>query len=181
MILVLTGPVHSGKTSFLRQVIARLRKQNVAFDGYLSFAVIREGRNIGYDLFDLTTEEATPFLRCEGEKGWPRVGRYFFVPEGLEKARQKIVACSPRTFLIVDEIGPMEVRGGGVWPAFSSWLKKAGRGCLLVVRRSILGDFLRRVEPSRVEVIDIGDKQASLKIERRLRTSSEGKRRGSKE
>lgn len=176
MIIILSGPVHSGKTSFLQQVISRLRELRLRLDGYLSLAVIQNGENTGYDLFDLATEKAVPFLRRKGKRGWPRVGRYFLIPDTLEKARQKITRCSSRDFLIIDEIGPLEISGHGVWPAFSAWLKKPGRGCLVVVRNSIVPDLLRRVGRSRVEVIDFKEGGALLKIEKRVRAWSEGRR-----
>jgi len=41
MIFILTGPVHSGKTTFLKKVVNELKEQNFQIDGFLSEAVLK--------------------------------------------------------------------------------------------------------------------------------------------
>ena len=50
MILVLTGPVGSGKTTFLKELLAKLQALGVPASGYLSPAVLVDGEPSGYDL-----------------------------------------------------------------------------------------------------------------------------------
>ncbi|MGQ9672337.1 MAG: nucleoside-triphosphatase, partial [Candidatus Aminicenantales bacterium] len=168
MILVLTGPVHSGKTSLVQRVVARLRKENFSLDGYLSLAVVKDGAVVGYDLFDLATERAVPFLRKKSQKDGLTVGPYYFVPGALKKAHQKILESSPQDFLVVDEVGPAEVQGQGIWPALSTVLEKPSRRCLLIVRSSILRDVLKPIGPDRVEVLEVGRKEAEAVLFRKI-------------
>jgi len=172
MVVVLTGPVHSGKTNLLNRSVARLKKQKFGLDGYLSLAVVRGGETIGYDLFDILTEKTTPFLQKTGKKSWPRIGSYFILPGTLKKAQEKIQRCSPRHVLVVDEVGPLEVRGQGVWPALSGVLKEQSRAFLLVVRRPILEQFLGLLKGSTVEIIDIMKNQDCSDLLIKILTSS---------
>jgi nucleoside-triphosphatase THEP1 len=155
MILVLTGPVHSGKTTLLRKLIPGLKEQKIAVDGYLSIAVFKDGELVGYDLFDLKKEKAWPFLRKEGEAHWEKAGPYFFIPQALEKAKKKILHRRSKGFLVVDEVGPGEIRGGGLWPELQGILSSPSRRCLLVVRRTILEEFRNLLKPVAPKVFDI--------------------------
>jgi nucleoside-triphosphatase THEP1 len=167
MILVLTGPVHSGKTSLLKKLVKKLKRQGVRVDGFLSLAVL-EGREIlGYDLFDLRSEKKVPFIRRKGQRSWQRIGAYFFIPEVLEKARQKVLESGDEDFLVIDEVGPLEIQGRGIWPALSEALKKASLSCLLVVRNSILKDALKLLGSRNIEVVDINkDRSGSVLLQK---------------
>jgi nucleoside-triphosphatase THEP1 len=156
MLLILTGRVHSGKTTRLRQLVSDWRTRGIALDGYLSPAVFESGRRLGYDWLDLETGLCEPFLRRRGEADWERVGPYFFIPPTMEKAKRKIRTHDRRNLLIVDEIGPLEIRGGGVWPALAGILAAPLLCCLVVVREDILDRFGRvaPVQPERVFAIE---------------------------
>jgi nucleoside-triphosphatase THEP1/molybdopterin converting factor small subunit len=117
--------------------------------------VLNEGKVAGYDLFHLKDGDSTPFLRKEGEAGWQRVGPYFFLPRGLEAATAAILGCKPGEILIVDEVGPAELAGRGVWPALSEVIAKHSVDCLLVVRKPLLEDLRRRIRREPVRVFNI--------------------------
>jgi nucleoside-triphosphatase THEP1 len=167
MILVLTGPVHSGKTSLLRKLVNDLKGRGVRVDGFLSFAVVRSRERLGYDLFDLKSDKAIPFIRKKGQRNWQRIGAFFFIPEALEKAQQKVLDSSGDDFLIIDEVGPLETQGRGIWPALSEALNKSSLCCLLVVRNSILRDALKLLGSRNIEVVDINkDRSGSVLLEK---------------
>jgi nucleoside-triphosphatase THEP1 len=155
MILVLTGPVHTGKTSFLKNILPVLKAQGILVSGYLSPSVLKRGRTSGYDLFDIKTGKSVPFLRRQGRTGWQRVGPYYFLPSGLQAAEGRILSCPPGEWLVVDEVGPQELSGRGVWPALSAVLSRSELDCLLVVRKPLLDDFRGLLGKRPVEVLDI--------------------------
>ncbi len=154
MIGVYTGPRHSGKTTRLAALCREWRAAGRAVDGYLSPAVRdgRDGSPSGYDLFEIKTEAVRPFLRREdaeaggrahgAEPDGERVGRWVFVPAGLARAVDIIRSASVRDLLVVDEFGPLELRGGGVRPALDEALLIPGRRALVVVREALREAFL---------------------------------------
>lgn len=143
-ILVLTGPVHSGKTTFLAGAAARWRARGLDVGGFLSPARRAGGRLDGYDLFDLRDGASAPFLTRKGEPGWPSVGPYRFFPAVLERAGDILRRDRDADVLVVDEMGPLELGGGGLWPAFLE-ARASGARCLCVVRDSVLGKFRSRI------------------------------------
>ena len=154
MILVLTGPVHSGKTTFLKRLLPDLEALRLPVSGYLSLLVKDKGETAGYDLFDIKKGKSIPFLRTEGESGWQTVGPYFFLPPGLEAAAAAILGQKPGEILIIDEVGPMELAGRGVWPALSEVLSGPWLDCLLVVRKPLLDDLRDCLGKTPVRVFD---------------------------
>jgi molybdopterin synthase sulfur carrier subunit len=154
---VLTGPVDSGKTTFLRDTLAG-GVPGRPVRGYLSPRVLVEGRTDGYDLLDLGDASVRPFLRRRGESDWQRVGPYFLVPEALSRAGRLIRESRADALLVVDEVGPLEMSGRGVWPELAEVLKDPGRMILLVVRDGLLKTFRGRLSGMPVAVYGERDK-----------------------
>jgi nucleoside-triphosphatase THEP1 len=164
MVIVLSGPLHSGKSTLLERLSSRWRDRNVRVRGFLSLSLWEGGERNGYDLLDLEKSRALPFLRTAGESGWERVGPFYLVPETLERARAILLAASPGDLLVVDEVGPLELAGGGLRPALDRVLGKPAVTTLLVIREGLLREFLPLLEDQGPVTLDIRDED----IERRL-------------
>jgi nucleoside-triphosphatase THEP1 len=157
MILVLTGPVQGGKTTFLEGSLARWASRGLAPGGFLSVAVTGASGATGYDLLELKTGRRHPYLRREGKPDAERIGPFFFVLETLELARSIIREADPRELLVVDEVGPLELLGGGLWPALREALSRPGLRCLFVVREEILEDVVVAIAPGVPRIFDVRD------------------------
>lgn len=117
MIRVISGAVNSGKTSLLLKETAALS----CCGGFLSPKVFRENQCIGYDLHFLRSGEQLPFIRksscCDpGEDLEEQLGDFGFYRSGFEAARRELKALSredPAIPVFIDELGPVELYGGG--------------------------------------------------------------------
>jgi len=137
---VLTGPVHVGKTTFLLRLLQDLSARGLKMNGLLSLARFQESRRIGYDMFDLRTGRKYPLLRIHPEGDWPRIGPFGMDPAGLAKAHSALSRTQGSHVTVIDEIGPLELRGEGFWPAFRS-LRQQQRPLLVVVRSRLISPF----------------------------------------
>lgn len=164
MIYILTGPVHSGKTTLLKKLSCELKKQKVKIDGFLSEVILKDHKVIGYDLFNLKEEKSLPFIRRTGEEEWEKVGSYFFVPESQTEANRIILGGRDSDVLFVDEVGPLELAGKGFWPALKQVIFKPLTKYLLVVRINILNDFLEVLDQSNIIVFDIKNSEIFPKM-----------------
>lgn len=164
MIFILTGPLHSGKTTLLKKSVQKLRDQKILVDGFLSLAVFERQERIGYDLFDLCTEDSIPLLRKKGDKTWMKTGPYFFVPSGLEKAQNVLSLAIESEICVVDEVGPLELAGEGFWPALEHVLFPPATAFLISVRERILNDFLIRLRELEYRVFDVEDEDILVRL-----------------
>lgn len=171
MIFILTGPVHSGKTTLLEKAVHKFRQSKVKVDGFLSKA-LREGQEVtGYDLFDLREGNSIPLLRTTGEKEWQRVGSYFFLPSGLDEAERIILRSKNADLSVVDEIGPLELSGRGFWPALKQVLFPPQAAYLVVARERILEDFFGILERSQTRVFDVRDEETLSRLTEEIRAA----------
>lgn len=176
MIFILTGSVHSGKTSLLKKVVRELKRQEYRPDGFLSEAVSEKGGIAGYDLFDLEKEKSIPLIRREGEKGWQKVGSYFFIPQGLEEAEKIILRGKEADILVVDEVGPLELSGKGFWPALKQVVFQPFNSYILVIRKDIIKDFMAIFGKGGVKIFNIKDKGIFHQIIEEIKIEKKDKR-----
>jgi molybdopterin synthase sulfur carrier subunit len=160
---ILTGPVDSGKTTFLRELLTGGAATGRAC-GYLSLRVLADGETDGYDLLSLADGDIRPFLRRTGEPSWPRVGPYFLFPETLAAAERIIRECPPDGLLVVDEVGPLELAGGGVSTALRRALDGDGREIVLVIREGLVEAFQDHLSDLPMEVYREKDRRALRKV-----------------
>jgi nucleoside-triphosphatase THEP1 len=123
-------------------------------EGFLNRPVVEKGETAGYDLIGVAGETAVPFLRRRGPETWQRTGPYRLVPEGLAEAERIIARSGGIDLLVVDEIGPLEMKGGGLWPALQEQRLSPSRHAILVVREKLLEELRCRLECA-AEVYDV--------------------------
>src|SRR5512137_2959817 len=173
MVLVLTGPVHGGKTTYLGEACRRWSDHGLSCSGFLS-PVVTDGRGeSGYDLVELPGPFRRPYLRRQGPAGAERIGPFVFVPAALERAREILLDPRPADLLVVDEVGPLELQGGGLWPALQDAIRKPQRTVLLVVRDTIADGLAAAIAPLAAVFFDIRDPEDLRLLDERLLISAE--------
>jgi nucleoside-triphosphatase THEP1 len=130
---LLSGPIRSGKTTQLR----RWATAHPAARGLL-MPTDAHGRRY---FLDLGSGLQWPALARPGQ--WPvvRIGRFHFAPAAFawaNAALQGAAAAGP-DWLVVDEIGPLELRGEGLAPALRAMLAapQLPANLVLVVRAGL--------------------------------------------
>jgi nucleoside-triphosphatase THEP1 len=168
MVLILSGPVHGGKTTFLERRLPFWLARGLACDGFLSPVVIGPGGPSGYDLLEIASGRRRPYLRTEGPAQAERVGPYVFVPETLERARAIIRGAAGTGLLVVDEVGPLELQGEGLWSALGSALPGRTGTTLLVAREGIAAELAERFAPLGTAAFDVRAPDAAARLDERL-------------
>jgi nucleoside-triphosphatase len=136
-IFIMTGPVHTGKTTRLMQW--SMTQKNI--DGILQ-PVIDEKRFI-YHLSSRTIKN----LETDQTENITEIGRYKFSNDTFLWAQKMILQALQKQpgWLVIDEIGPLELNGKGLEPVASEILSKNGNdriNILCVVRDSIIDKFI---------------------------------------
>lgn len=138
MNILFTGTRGSGKSTSLYELTASL---GMACGGVISLPVIQQDEKVGMDAVDLATHRRVPLARLHGD-GIP-VGRYRLRRGGIAHARRAIYrGALTRQLTVIDEVGPLELRGSGLMPAVRFALRHAPH-VLIVVRQWLAATMTR--------------------------------------
>ena len=131
-IIILTGEVQTGKTSFLQQFCDQRNK--VA--GILTPIV--NGERMFYDISEKV------FFKMEANEAEEKlaVGKYLFSATAFKKANTILVNAGKHSdidYLIIDEIGPLELKQHkGLYESFTTILSSTFNYTLIIVVRQAL-------------------------------------------
>lgn len=130
MIFILTAPIRSGKTTSLINWSAN--KGDVS--GILTPVV-----NNKRVFMNAYTKEQFPMEATDGEVETLDVGKFVFSKTSFDKAVQVIHnAMQKEGWLIIDEIGPMELRGKGFYGIVKKAVMERKENIILVVREGLV-------------------------------------------
>src|SRR5438093_50098 len=128
MIFILTAPIRSGKTTSL---ISWSAERN---DVYGIFTPVIGGKRV---FMNAHTKEQFP-MEATGDEETLTIGRFAFSKTHFDKAIQIIRdAINNEGWLVIDEIGPLELRGDGFCNVLKEVLEKRQEKILLVAREGI--------------------------------------------
>lgn len=149
---LVTGPADCGKTSWCR----RLARDRRGYAGVLEPKVYAAGRRVGYDLCCLDSGECLPFARLPeaAPAEWAERAGSFRVSAQAALAAARWVEqalAQGREGLILDEIGPLELRGQGLSEALRLALALADSlEVVLAVQARCLPALAARLPPHRL-------------------------------
>ncbi len=155
-VFIVTGAVGEGKTAWLAKLEGLLKEKELKAGGILALRIMEEGKVIGYDITDIRTGDRTPFLRHTGD-ATVGVERFTMDPSGYRAGEKALDPHSNRSMnvVIVDEVGPLELRGEG-WSEMIRGLIHETRALLiLAVRKNLAGEVTERFSISPAEIIDV--------------------------
>ena len=139
--VVLTGTSGSGTTSFADAIADVLRRKGSPVCGILAPGYWEGGQRSGFDVVELAHGRRGRLAFREANPKQGAVVPFSFDPEGLKLGR---AALRPEAWpaggvMFVDEVGPLELRGGG-WADALDELTANRRGPLVLVVREALVD-----------------------------------------
>jgi nucleoside-triphosphatase THEP1 len=150
-VFILTGAQGAGKTSFLGRLIPLIRQQGKTVAGIIAPVVVNNGMRVGYNVEDIRSGDMLPLCRTAHRNAAMSIGPFGFDRDGLRFGAEALSldAVAQRDVVILDEIGPLELAGGGWAPALLPLLESYDGTLLLVVRPDILQKVLQhwKIQP----------------------------------
>jgi len=144
-VFIITGGHGSGKSTLAAELAGLLRGAGQKPAGIVAEGYWEGGTRSGFDLLDLAAGAKTPLCRRE-PGGEIRAGEFRFFAAGLAAGRCALspekTAASAAVF--VDELGFLELEGGGWAPQLETLLGENGPAVVLVVRDYLLEKVLAR-------------------------------------
>jgi nucleoside-triphosphatase THEP1 len=123
MNLLLSGKKGAGKSSLLYALF-----HSGDCGGVVCLPVFEADIQIGKDAVDLATGKRHVFCRLRQNTTFEgiTVGRYIVHPEGVAFAVAAVEAALEKPVTVVDEVGPLELAGGGLHAATHQALETSG-------------------------------------------------------
>jgi nucleoside-triphosphatase len=164
-LIIVSGSAHCGKTSLVAALLPRLVQQGWRVAGMLAEGHWRDDRRSGFTLIDLRNGQRTPLARLVVDAG-PQDFPYEFNPDGLIAGRRALSLenCFDADLVVVDEIGSLEVNGGGWAGCLPALLRRSGPMHLWVVQSRWLESVCAKWGLLPDAIIDAADPDARHRL-----------------
>jgi len=154
-VLLVYGPVGSGKSSRAQQIADRAKVNGYKVYGVISRRVVRGKETIGYNGYFPNTSEVIKLVYKEAEvngEQWKTLkGPFLYNEVAFQYANDSLIEgahlMDEKTLVIADEYGHLEARGYGLFLGITKVIGALnGGGKLLVLcRTDKVDDFLRLI------------------------------------
>lgn len=154
-ILIITGSRGCGKTTMLISLIDKRKKQGVRVGGIVTKSEQRSRYELKerYYAVDLLHQESRLLLATDPDElsSVPkRAGRFYTDPSAFMWAAERIEqAMAESEILVIDELGPLEVSGGGYLSVAKKIVKRYKGQVVFVIRLSLVDILVELLEIDR--------------------------------
>jgi nucleoside-triphosphatase THEP1 len=160
-VFIVTGTIGEGKTAWLATLAGLLKEKGVRVGGILALRIVEDGITTGYDVSDISSGIRTPFLRQTGSETIG-VERFTVNDAGY---RAGYFALDPeisrdKGVVIVDEVGPLELRGRGWSDRLSELLREPRSILIIAVRKNLTEAVIEKFSIRNVRIIEVGNGDA---------------------
>ena len=159
-IIIITGAVNSGKTSLAEKMYREEIMNGKAVAGFITEAEYTEERKTAYYLRNLAGGERVLAVSADKRPGYQKMrqydfSRYYFNEAAFKKAGRILTAltagddirhAAPMVF--IDEMGPLEIAGGGFRTSVSELLANFSGTVVIVIRDAVLDEMARSLDIS---------------------------------
>ena len=144
-VIIISGNIQEGKTTFVEKVINRLARKDIRAAGFLAKVVYKGNERIAYQLKDLSSEQTALLCTIEEHDNWQHYGKFYFNPKAQEVGNA-ILANIPQEakVIVIDEIGPLELGGDGWAPAIENLVAHSSLPMIWVVREQLVKKIARK-------------------------------------
>ncbi len=114
-IFLVSGKVHSGKSTFVSQFVDECRNRKISVAGFIASGTFKNDKRDSFTLTDLSTNNTFLLGSLNKESNWIRHKDFYFDPESFKRGEDIIGKGleSKSDLVILDEVGPMELAGNG--------------------------------------------------------------------
>ena len=140
--ILLVGGIGDGKTATGMDLVAALRSTGLPVGGILAPRIVGARETVGYSVIDLERDERHRLVGLT--PGRIRVGRFYVDEDGLRFAQDAIErSIESERITLVDEVGRLELHGGGHAPALRRLLSSDVLP-ILMVRDTLTDEVIHR-------------------------------------
>jgi nucleoside-triphosphatase THEP1 len=168
-VVIITGDIHQGKTTFVKEIITDLQKQKIGIAGFLSIGVEENGIRTGFNLADVGSSRQIELCSDKKDDRRLKLSRFYFNQEALALGNEILNPdnLSDKQLIVIDEIGPLELNDQGWSRAIEILTRSITIPQLWIVRRGLLQKISRRWNIGNAYIFDITE-SSILEVENKL-------------
>jgi nucleoside-triphosphatase len=172
---IVTGETGEGKTTLLQKLTTALKEKGIRAGGILAPRIMEGNTTTGYDILDITSGVRAPFLRLTNAE-ISGVERFTQMEEGYRAGLKALDPDNNRdnTLIIIDEAGPLELRGEGWAGRIRELLNINEWQIILVVRKSLVDEVIRKFDIKESAVLKVGSGDYSRLLNEIINTDKNG-------
>src|SRR5664280_357254 len=156
-VVIITGEIHVGKTTFAQKIVADLLEKNIRIAGFLSIGINENVIRTGFNLVDIGSSRQMEL--CSDKKNEKRLkfGRYYFNSDAISLGNEILNAnnLSDKQLIVIDEVGNLELNGQCWSNAIENITRSNTVPQLWIVRKSLLQKISRRWNIGNAYIFDI--------------------------
>ena len=156
-VVIITGEIHVGKTTFAQKIVADLLEKNIRIAGFLSIGINENVIRTGFNLVDIGSSKQMEL--CSDKKNEKRLkfGRYYFNSDAISLGNEILNAnnLSDKQLIVIDEVGNLELNGQCWSNAIENITRSNTVPQLWIVRKNLLQKISRRWNIGNAYIFDI--------------------------
>ena len=156
---IITGQIQAGKSTLCWQLLEYLNHTNVTTSGVITLQNDKKW-------FYLITEKLKIAFEASDNVDFIPIGQFRIHKKNLNQTISSIRSAMNADYLFVDEIGQLELQGGGYYPIFNEVFSRR-QGNILVVRESLLANFLSQFPQTKTyKIIQVKNHETSKPLKK---------------
>jgi nucleoside-triphosphatase THEP1 len=156
-VVIITGEIHQGKTTFAQKIVADLLEQKLRIAGFFSVGINENSIRTGFNLVDIGSSRQVEL--CSDKKNEKRFkfGRYYFNSDAISLGNEILNSnnLSDKQLIVIDEVGHLELNGKGWSDAIENITRNNSMPQLWIVRKSLVQKCTRRWNIGNAYIFDI--------------------------
>jgi iron complex transport system ATP-binding protein len=158
-VVIITGDIHQGKTTFAQKIVADLLEQNIRIAGFLSIGINENGIRTGFNLVDIESSRQIELCSDKKNEKQLKFGKYYFNPEAISFGNEILKGdnLSDKQLIVIDEVGHLELNGQGWSNAIENITRSNTLPQLWIVRKSLVQKISRRWNIGNAYIFDIAE------------------------
>jgi nucleoside-triphosphatase THEP1 len=166
-VFIVTGEKNYGKTRYLQELTELFKIYNVKQAGFLSIGILNKEGEKDFEIQDITGHKRMHLASRNPYPGYRKMNEsFYFNPEAIHLGNSLIQdAFENKTdVLILDEIGPIELREKVWYPTLVLVLNKKIPVVILSVRKGLTQEVIDKFGIRDYRVIDISETPVSITL-----------------
>lgn len=153
-VYIITGGVGQGKTTAIKNLLIDFHENKISVAGIYSNKIMGNNNTLGYDVVDIVTGISSVFLRKIGAADQKKIGNYFISKEG-EKAGKEALQNIRSEFVIIDEIGRLELAEKGWFEPLKQLIENNENKLILTIRNEFINSVCEKFKIHPEKTFDV--------------------------